>query len=319
MRLGVALDLGSTEPVRPQLDRAARLLEVAERSGLTSVWLGESYHRRPEPFHLPASPLVLAHLSARTGLELGTAVLLARAHDPGRLAYELALLDQLCSGRLTVGIALGNPDLVGRFAAGPRDGQPARDWFESVITGLRRSWGSEAGDAGAVAPMPVQPGGPRLLIGGRTAAAAARAARIGDGYYAATNYTDALLAAQVAAYRAARGSAAPEGIVAVTRFCLLADTTADAHALAAQHFASTLGYYTDRKAWAHPDGVGDPELALVGSPADALASLRRYADLGVTSVQLRVAPLGTPPAVAHRTLELLGTHILPAFRDSRTA
>ena len=332
MRLGVAVDLGSAAKVRPQVDRAARLLETAEENGLSSVWLGESYHVRPEPFHLPAVLMVLAHLAGRTGLPLGTAVLLARAYEPRRLAYEAALLDQLCGGRLTLGLALGNPDLVERFGVRTEGRRPAQ-WFESFVTTLRETWsaapaaegtgpGAAGGAAGGqdpgqgpapVMPPPLRPGGPPLLLGGRTRAAVLRAATVGDGYYAATNYGDGLLAARAAEYREAR--AGEPGEVAVTRLCLVSEDGEQARKEATRYFASVLDYYTRRRAWMGVDGPEEPALSLVGSPDEVAAALRRYAAAGVTSVQLRVAPYGTPPEVARRTLRMVGTAVLPELGD----
>lgn len=302
----MAVDLGSAGRVRPQVDRAAKLLETAEANGLSSAWLGESYHVRPEAFHLPAVLIVLGHLAGRTDLPLGTAVLLARAHEPRRLAYEAALLDQLCDGRLTLGLALGNPELADRVGAGT-DGRSPGEWFAALVTALRETWSAESGTP--VAPPPVRPGGPPMLLGGRTRAAAVRAATLGDGYYAATNYGDELLAARAAEYRDAR--AGKPGEVAVTRLCLVDEDAGRAREMAARHFAPVLDYYTARRAWTGLDGPEKPRLPLVGSPADVVAALQRYAASGVTSVQLRVAPYGTPPEVARRTLELVGAAVIP--------
>ncbi|WP_149260213.1 LLM class flavin-dependent oxidoreductase [Actinomadura sp. K4S16] len=310
MRLGAALDLGSAQATRPQVDRAARLLEAAEENGLTSAWLGESYHVRPEVFHLPAVLVVLAHLAGRTDLPLGTAVLLARAYEPRRLAYEAALLDQLCSGRLTLGLALGNADLAERVGGGT-DGRRPAEWLAALVASLRGTWSAAPGTEGPapVMPPPARPGGPPILLGGRTSAGAVRAATIGDGYYAATNYGDDLLAARAAEYRDARGAA--PGEVAVTRLCLVDEDADRARETAAEYFAPVLDYYTSRRAWMGLDGPEAPRLPLVGSPADIVAALRRYAASGVTSVQLRVAPYGTPPEVARRTLTLVGSAVLP--------
>ncbi|GAA4505762.1 LLM class flavin-dependent oxidoreductase [Actinoallomurus oryzae] len=312
----MAIDLGSAAPTRPQVDRATRLLETAEANGFSSAWLGESYHVRPEVFHLPAALIVLAHLAGRTNLPLGTAVLLARAYEPRRLAYEAALLDQLCTGRLTLGLALGNADLAERVGGGT-DGRSPGEWFAAMVTVLRETWSaSAAGGPGAqpVAPPPARPGGPPMFLGGRTRAAALRAATVGDGYYAATNYDDDLLTARAAEYWDARGNAS--GDVAVTRLCLVAPDANDARRMAAGYFAAVVNYYTGRRAWMGLDGAVTPRFPLVGSPADVAAALRGYASSGVTSVQLRVAPHGTPPEVARRTLELVGEAVLPELDES---
>jgi alkanesulfonate monooxygenase SsuD/methylene tetrahydromethanopterin reductase-like flavin-dependent oxidoreductase (luciferase family) len=152
-----------------------------------------------------------------------------------------------------------------------------------------------------------------MFLGGRTRAAALRAATLGDGYYAATNYGDGLLAARAAEYWDARGEAGGE--VAVTRLCLVTEDAAGAQEAAARYFASVVGYYTGRRAWMGPDGPETPRFPLVGTPAEVVAALRRYAASGVTSVQLRVAPYGTPPEVARRSLELVGKAVLPELDE----
>jgi alkanesulfonate monooxygenase SsuD/methylene tetrahydromethanopterin reductase-like flavin-dependent oxidoreductase (luciferase family) len=296
MRLGLALDLGSAAPVAGQVTGALPLLRTAEESGVDTLWVGESYHLRPEPFHLPAGLIVLAHLAARTSLRLGTGVLLLRAYDPVRLAYEAALVDQLCAGRLAIGIGLGPAELGGRFGGGRSAGTHA----DAVLRELRAAWGKDGSPATTV-PGPAGPGGPRLLVGGGATGSARRAAELADGYYAATNYSDPLLARQAAAYRDHGGT----GDVVANRLCLIHPDRATAHSLAERYLAPVLGYYSGRGLWkSTPDDPEPGVPAMVGTPADVASTLRRYADLGVTAINLRVAPHGTPPDVARRTLEL---------------
>ena len=285
MRLGLALDLGSAAPVAGQVEAARALLRAAEESGVDTVWVGESYHRAPEPFHLPAALVVLAHLAALTTVRLGTGVLLLRAYDPVRLGYETALVDQLSGGRLSVGVGLGPAELSTRFAGGTGT--------DAALHELRAAW------AGGAVPGPV--GRPRLLIGGGTAASVRRAAELGDGYYAATNYADSLLVRQARAYRDLGGT----GDVVANRLCVLHEDDDTAHALAARYLSPVLDYYTGRGLWkSTPDDPRPGPATLVGTPAHVASELRRYADHGVTVINLRVAPLGTPPAVARHTLKL---------------
>jgi alkanesulfonate monooxygenase SsuD/methylene tetrahydromethanopterin reductase-like flavin-dependent oxidoreductase (luciferase family) len=288
VRLGLALDLGSAAPVTDQVVAALPLLRAAEESGVDTVWVGESYHREPQPFHLPAALIVLAHLAAHTTLRLGTGVLLLRAYDPVRLGYETALVDQLSGGRLSVGIGLGPVELGARFRGGAQ--------VDAALHELRAAW-----KHGAV-PGPVSAGGPRLLVGGGTAVSVRRAAELADGYYAATNYSDRLLARQATRYRE-RGAT---GDVVANRLCLVHPDGATARSLADRYLAPVFDYYSGRGLWkSTPDDPAPPGVsALVGTPAEVASAMRRYADLGVTAINLRIAPHGTPPEVALRTLEL---------------
>ncbi|GAA4509380.1 LLM class flavin-dependent oxidoreductase [Nonomuraea ferruginea] len=316
MRLGVALDLSSQEPVRPQVDRAVTLLARAERHGFDSAWVGESYHAAAQPFHLPSVLMVLGHLAGRTSLALGSAVLLLRAYSPEKLAYEAALLDQLCGGKLTLGLGLGGPEVAQR-AGLPASG-PAGAAFDATLKSLRDAWSA---DAPVAVPPPVRRGGPRILVGGKVAASARRAATLADGFYGATNYCDDLLTKQSAAYWSCRGGRpdGTEGVVATTRFCVVHEDAATARELAARHLKAATGYYTERGLWMGADGPAEIELPMVGTPDQIDATIARYVRAGVTSVQLRVAPFGMPPEVARHTLDLVGRHVLPHWHDTTSA
>lgn len=317
MRLGVALDLSSQEPVRPQMDRTVAMLARAEQYGFDAAWVGESYHATPEPFHLPAVLMVLGHLAGRTSLALGSAVLLLRAYSPEKLAYEAALLDQLCDGNLTLGLGLGSPEVARR--AGLTASGPAGAAFDATLRLLHRAWsGDVSPDVPVAVPPPVQRGGPKILVGGKVAASARRAATLAHGFYGATNYRDDLLAKQSALYWSCRGGKPDEteGIVATTRFCLVHEQAATARELAARHLKRATDYYTERGSWMGADGPGELELPMVGTPDEIDATIARYARAGITSVQLRVAPFGTPPDVARHTLDLVGRHVLPHWHDT---
>ncbi len=317
MRLGVALDLSSLEPVRPQVDRAVTMLARAEQHGFASAWVGESYHAAAQPFHLPSALMVLGHLAGRTSLALGSAVLLVRAYSPQKLAYEAALLDQLCGGKLTLGLGLGGPEVAQRVGL-PASG-PAGAAFDATLKLLRDAWSADAGtDAPVAIPPPVRRGGPRILVGGKAAASARRAATLADGFYGATNYCDDLLFKQAAAYWSCRGGrpGGARGVVATTRFCVVHEDAATARELAARHLKAAIGYYTGRGLWMGADGPAELELPMVGTPNEIDATIARYVRAGVTSVQLRVAPFGTPPEVARHTLDLVGRHVLPHWHDT---
>ena len=112
--------------------------------------------------------------------KLLSAVLLGPLHDNVALfAKQVATIDKLSGGRLTVGVAAGSrPDdfNASGVAMAGRDGRLAKQVEEA-----REIWGGArpgfAGGGGHSA-------GPPVLLGGHSAAAIDRAAQIGDGWLA---------------------------------------------------------------------------------------------------------------------------------------
>ena len=110
LRIGLALDWGTE---RTTLDRLLKeylpLIQLAERYGFDSLWVGQHFPTGPDMFHPPSPLLVLAAVAPHTSLMLGTGVLLLPMWNPITLAYEAAVLDQLCGGRLVLGVGIGRP------------------------------------------------------------------------------------------------------------------------------------------------------------------------------------------------------------------
>ena len=55
----------------------------------------------------------------------------------------------------------------------------------------------------------------------------------------------------------------------------------------------------------------DADWCLVGTPGQVAERIRRYADVGVTQIQLRVSPDEIPLEDAMRTVELVGCDVQP--------
>ncbi len=118
-------------------------------------------------------------------IRLMTTVLLAGVREPVMLAKQLASLDVLSNGRVTLGLGAGmrKDDFA---ATGQRYNNRGKR-LEQTIETMRRVWrGEPAGDnAGPVGPKPVQPGGPPIYIGAMSDAAIARVGKYADGYIGA--------------------------------------------------------------------------------------------------------------------------------------
>lgn len=157
----------------------------AEREGAAAIVLSE-HHASPDGY-LP-SPLVLAAaIAARTTtVPITVAALLVPLHDPVRLAEDMAVVDILSRGRVSYVAGLGYREeeyaMFGRSLAerGRR--------MEECLTVLQRAWSGEefdyAGRTVRVTPRPSTPGGPLLMYGGGSHAAAKRAARFGLSFFA---------------------------------------------------------------------------------------------------------------------------------------
>ena len=229
-----ALTLGRMHP-RLWVEAA----EEADRLGFESVWLPEhlvlpiamagSPHAGAEhPPIPPTTPLfdpaaLLSYLAARTtSLRLGTHVYLLGLRHPFITARAFATLDWLSGGRTVIGAGAGW--LRSEWEALGIDPSTRAARLDEAIVVCRRLWTEDTVSHDgphfpfaevAFEPKPVQRPIP-ILIGGESAPALRRAARLGDGWIGMTHTPDSA-AAQVAVIRAHRVEAGrPDGPFEVT-------------------------------------------------------------------------------------------------------
>jgi alkanesulfonate monooxygenase SsuD/methylene tetrahydromethanopterin reductase-like flavin-dependent oxidoreductase (luciferase family) len=175
------MDVSVGLPGLPDLERPERFWEwarAAERRGFASLAvIDRIVFDNFDPL------IALAAAAAVTSrIRLMTAILISPYRtNAALLAKELATLDRLSAGRLTVGIGIGaRDDDYTASGLAPR-GRARR--LEQQIAELRTVWRGEVrGYAGRIGPPPVAADGPPLLIAGHVPAALRRAARLGDGW-----------------------------------------------------------------------------------------------------------------------------------------
>ncbi|MBW2267129.1 MAG: LLM class flavin-dependent oxidoreductase [Deltaproteobacteria bacterium] len=185
MQLDLSYDMRAPEFGPSAADLHAAMLdqvEWADALGFDSVGIGE-HHCSPDGYN--PSPLVLAAaMGGRSrNIRLRTCVLLAPLYDPIKLAEDAAVTQLVTGGRLDLGIGGGyRPAEFEMFGRKLEDRWGA---LGEVIELLRLAWTGEPfewrGRRCRVTPKP-EPA-PRILLGGGSAAAARRAARIADGWY----------------------------------------------------------------------------------------------------------------------------------------
>lgn len=184
------------------------LVQMLEAEGVESLWavehvvVAKDYEPRysysptgrmggSPDVQMPDPLEYLAFVAACTErLVLGTAVVVATLHQPAILAKRVATLDALSGGRVRLGVGSGWQ--VEEYAACgvPYERRGAR--LDECIVAMRELWQpgyrTHTGDRYAYRDvdttiLPVQAGGPPIIIGGSSEAAAKRAGRLGDGFF----------------------------------------------------------------------------------------------------------------------------------------
>lgn len=162
---------------------AVEMSEWADTRGCVSVTLSE--HHGSDDGYLPSPMIAAAAIASRTrNARIGIAALIAPFYDPLRLAEDLAVLDNLSEGRIDVTVANGYLASEFDMLGVPMAERAART--TEVVATLRMAWTGEPfeyrGRTVRVTPAPTRRGGPAIVLGGSSDAAARRAARIADGF-----------------------------------------------------------------------------------------------------------------------------------------
>ena len=176
-------DMRAPEFGAPTTDLYAAAMEMAsfaESRGAVAAAVSE--HHTMADGYLP-SPLVLATaIAARTStLPIMTAALILPLYDPVRLAEDMVVLDIISGGRVSYILALGyRPEEFDHHGADfGRRGQLVEDQLALLLRAKSGEPFEHQGRHIHVTPAPVTLGGPTVIWGGGSPAAAKRAARFG--------------------------------------------------------------------------------------------------------------------------------------------
>lgn len=205
MKIGVHLPQWGGGATRSGVDAVAQAVECC---GLDSVWVADhlvvpsrsesTYPYRPDGLPFSAADGFLEALTtlavvagATSRVMLGTSVLVLPMRDPLTTVKVVSTLDVLSEGRTI--LAMGAGWWREEFAALGQRFQGRGRRFDEQLAVMRAAWreGTTSFDGEfyafeelACLPLPTQPGGPPVLIGGMGPAAHRRAARFGDGWHA---------------------------------------------------------------------------------------------------------------------------------------
>jgi probable F420-dependent oxidoreductase len=178
----------ATGPWLPTIDEMKSLVELVDRCGYDSMWVGDHVAFTIAIFD-PLLQLAQAAVLSRR-LVFGTDVFLLPLRHPTPIAKQVSTLDHLTEGRFIFGVGVGGEFPKEYEACGvPINERGAR--LSESLTIMRKLWtGEPVSHAGKffnfegikMQPPPRQPGGPPIWCGGRADPALRRIGRMTDGW-----------------------------------------------------------------------------------------------------------------------------------------
>jgi len=257
----------------------AEQAEIAEALNYHSFWLPESHFSGSRS--LPSPLLLLAAVASRTStIKLGTTSYLLPIRHAIAAAEEVAVLDQLCSGRLILGIGRGFQQSM--FSVFGIDHREKRKRFSAVLEQMIAAWsGQPIGEAqlpsGArepiyLAPLPRQKPYPPIWVAAFGPLALKQAGSLGLPYLASPMETETVLEENYRQHREhiAAFGLQPVATVPIMRTIFVSTDRGKIERMRqqAQHNALASGRQQDA------DKTDD--WALIGDPDFVIEGLQRY-------------------------------------------
>ncbi len=143
MEFGIFMDFFSTPGLTQTevFNNAFELADLAEETGLDSVWLGES-HFNPNRSVLSAPLVVAGSIASRTKrLKVGMAVQVLPLISPLRIAEEVATVDQISEGRFEFGVGRSGNARAYEIMGIPYE--ESRERFQEALDIILEAWKGE--------------------------------------------------------------------------------------------------------------------------------------------------------------------------------
>ncbi|MFC5750801.1 LLM class flavin-dependent oxidoreductase [Actinomadura rugatobispora] len=206
---------------------------AAEQHGFASVAVVD---RLVAPTYDPLTALAGA-AAVTESVDLYTSVLLAPLRPAAVLAAQAATVDRMSGGRLRLGVAVGSrrPDYEAAGVAFTRRGAI----LDEQLAALKATW-ADGADFVSPGPAPCRAGGPPVLIGGASRAAARRVAALGDGWICGLGGAEGFAsgaATVLAEWRRARRDGRPH-LLSVVHYALGRDAVAHREAFLRRYYGA---------------------------------------------------------------------------------
>jgi probable F420-dependent oxidoreductase len=340
LKIGVGLFTGQVPPtsnrtLHQEYSEYLDLVRTVEFTGLDSAWVSE--HHFAGDGYLPSLlPLLAAFAAVTNRIELGTGVVLAPFHDPIRLAEDFAVVDQISGGRVICGLGIGWREE--EFRAFDIDVKSRVRRTSEIVEILRRAWTEDRFDFDgkhysykgvAVTPKPARV--PPILLGGFVDDAIRRAGRIADGYISSRAEVRRVKEAfEMAAEERAKAGHEGPPVVGILQNAFVTEDPEHDWPMVRDGIGHQLGVYAGWRAGTDVAGkpleVKPPDEETIrrttayGTPAEVIEYLSPLAgvlgDFPEAHLVLRMHYPGMDAAPAARAIQLLGTEVAPALRNS---
>lgn len=340
LSLPLLRDPSARDPFRETFELAV----IAEEAGFDTATIG---HHHFMPGNM-ADPLTfLAAVAVRTStLRVGTGIFQLPVHHPVRVAEQVATIDQLSNGRISLGVGLGWWPLEYQVHGSDFRQRGAR--LDEALQILRLVWTTEQTSFEGrfhsfpeltVHPRPVQAPHPPLWVAGVADAAVDRAARLGDAWLCGPVQSLGKATACLERYRAGRAATGRPADWILRRYAWVASDRHEVEDVVLPHYVGGLVEHwresveedEERELFARMDAGESVTAADIardrlvwGTPDMVVEQVERYrAATGCDHVHLAFGA-GLPAGTSSRAslgsfadiaamIRLVGAEVVPAF------
>ena len=320
-------------------------VELAEALGYDAVWCAE-HHFCAYGGDIPSPPVMLAALAQRTSrMRLGTAGVALPFNRPLNTAEQLAMVDNLCGGRLDIGVV--RAFMASEYEALNVDMNESRARFNESVEILRGTWANETfsydGQFSSfkdveLRPRPIQRK-PRIIVGSVMSPESIQNAGRNGLDIMVIPYAVSIdkVADTIKLYHdslAEGGHDPADHTVMATLHLFVDENEQKAIETVREPIVRYVGYLRDAVAadkWSkdYPGYEGMSKMAeslmdfdvlygvrtCFGDPAHAAQSLDAYAEIGIGEINFVTILPGLPQAAILDSLRCFASELMPRYRD----
>lgn len=329
LRFGVLLDhqyaKDAGTDLREPIAELVDLVQVVRDLGFDSVF---GIHHYLSSLRTLQPITLLARLIDHTGdMRIGTGILILPFLHPVHHAEEIATLDQLSGGRVTLGVGSGYRD--NEFRAFGIDRKQRSGRMREALELMTALWTGETVDHDGryfqlhgeqCSVVPLQRPHPPIWVGANSPGGIARIAKMGHAWLAPGNVKRNWAVGNLEHFRrelAAAGNADRVAEFPIHRDLCIANSREEAFALAEQYARRSYAEYAEYGLDYFESLFEEikEKAFFFGTPDEVAAKIDDFAAAGFDHFVFRTQWLGSPPELSRRTLERFAREVMPRYRQ----